>query len=167
MVGEAIGLTTQKWNHNTILGYTDTETVKLDFDNTSFRIVRYWALRTMKWFKLTGFIILRSSEKSYHVLFNRKVSWVENITIMAWTCLVLKHSKLTGWFILQCIKKGSTLRISPKNQKPSPRIVYRYGKQDRQIEDFLLFRRQIKDIIKKMRTKKEESNDQTSIFWNK
>ena len=30
---------------------------------------------------------------------------------------------------MQCIKESSTLRVSPKKEKPSPRIVYRYGKE--------------------------------------
>jgi hypothetical protein len=38
----------QKWNRNFILGYSDTETVKLDFDRMPLRMIKYWALRTMK-----------------------------------------------------------------------------------------------------------------------
>jgi len=51
---------------------------------------------------------------------------------------------------MQCIKGGSTLRISPKKDKPSPRIVYRYGKQDGEIHLFLLKRQEIWNIMKKM-----------------
>lgn len=36
------------------IGFTDDETVMLDFDNTSFKDVRYWAHETMKRFKLGG-----------------------------------------------------------------------------------------------------------------
>lgn len=138
----------QKWNHKSVLGYTDRETVKLDFDNTLFKTVRYWALRTMSWFQLEGFIIFKSSENCYHVVFNREVVWETNIEIMAWVCLLTKHQKLTGWFILQCIKKGSTLRVSPKKQKPSPRMVYRFGKEDTQIKNFLDYRKLIKKIMR-------------------
>ena len=35
-----------------LLGYSDTETVKLDFDDASFRKVKYWAFRTMRRFRL-------------------------------------------------------------------------------------------------------------------
>jgi hypothetical protein len=145
---KASGLS-QKSSLKSIIGYTDTETVKLDFDDTPFSTVRYWANRAMRWFKLGGFIVLKSSEDCYHVLFDRKVSWVENVKIMAWACLVSKHRKLTGWFILQCIKPGSTLRVSPKGVKPSPRIVYRYGGQDGEITRFLRYRRLIKGIMRK------------------
>jgi abortive infection bacteriophage resistance protein len=139
-----------------ILGITDQETVKLDFDKTPFRTVKYWAMRTMKWFKLKGFIILKSSKNSYHVVFDKKVSaWKDNVKIMAWVCLLSKHKKLTGWFILQCIKEGSTLRVSEKKEKPQPRIVYRYGSQQNQIAEFLAYRKIVKSIIAKLQRQKE------------
>jgi hypothetical protein len=130
----------------------DTETVKLDFDHTPFRVVKQWALRTMHWFRLDGFMILKSSDKCYHVVFNRPVSWTDNVRIMAWVTLQSKHPKLTGWFILQCIKQGSTLRVSPKYHKPAPRIVYRYGQQDAQIREFLRYRIVIKRASKTLAT---------------
>lgn len=34
-----------KWSLNSVLGMTDRETVKLDFDKTSFKTVKYWAFR--------------------------------------------------------------------------------------------------------------------------
>lgn len=146
----------EKWNHNSILGYSDTETVKLDFDNTPFRTVRYWALRTMKWHKLEGYIIFKSSEKCYHVVFNRPVSWSENMKIVAWVSLLSHKETVRKWLEMQCIKQSSTLRVSPKKEKPSPRIVYSYGRQDKGIKSFLLFRKQIKDIIRRMDTKREK-----------
>ena len=149
MVMKVSGLT-EKWSLNSIFGYTDTETVKLDFDNMPFKQVKYWASRTMRWFKQEGFLILKSSLDCYHVLFNRKVSWEENVEIMAWVCLLTKHQKLTGWFILQCIKKGSTLRISPKKHKLSPRVVCRYGKQDKEIKNFFAYRNLIKRTTSKL-----------------
>ena len=50
---------------------------------------------------------------------------------------------------MQCIKGSSTLRVAPKGDKPSPRVAYRYGKQDKQIKEFLLCRKGIKRIMKK------------------
>jgi len=144
---------TEKWNLKSVFGVTDTETVMLDFDNTPYKKVKYVALRTMRWFKLEGFLIFKSSKNNYHVVFNRKVSWKENVAVMAWVCLFTKHPKLTGWFILQCRKMASTLRVSPKRQKPSPRIVYRHGKQDKEIRNFLQFRRLIKNIMRGIRIK--------------
>jgi hypothetical protein len=65
-----------------ILGYTDTETVKLDLDNMPFKSVKYWASRISRWFRLRGFIVLKSSNKCYHVVFDQKVSWSLNVKIM-------------------------------------------------------------------------------------
>ena len=140
----------QTSTHNCIYGFTDTETVLVDFDNTSFKTVRYWARRVCKWFKLDGFIILKSSERSYHVVFNRRVSWSENLKIVAWVSLHSHSIGLNRWLVMQCIKQGSTLRVSPKFAKPSPRIVFREGNQNEQIKDFLVHRALIKRIIRKM-----------------
>jgi hypothetical protein len=139
-----VGLTSQKLNPSKpILGYSDTSTVKLDFDDVSFKFVKYWALRIMKWFKLRGFIILKSSKNHYHVLFNRSVTWKKNAHIMAWACLESKNKGLIRWFIMQCIKESSTLRISPKKEKSSPMLVFRHGKQDHEVKNFLRYREMI------------------------
>ena len=150
MVRKVLGLKRISF-HKPIIGYSDTETVKLDFDNASFRTVRYWAKRAMKWFKLGGFLILKSSANHYHVVFNRCVSWSENIHVLAWVSLLSHNKKAQRYALMQCIKESSTLRISPKKQKPSPRIVYRYGKQDEQISSFLHYRKLIKRILYKSR----------------
>jgi hypothetical protein len=34
----------------------------LDFDDTMFRDVKYWALRAYDWFKLEGGLIMKSSD---------------------------------------------------------------------------------------------------------
>lgn len=132
---------------NCVLGFTDTETVLLDLDDVSFRTARYWARRANRWFKLEGFLILKSSENHYHVVFNRRVSWSENMRIVAWVSLLSHNRGLVKWFIMQCIKQGSTLRVSPKFEKHSPRIVYREGIQDGRIREFLVERKLIKKIV--------------------
>ena len=141
---------------NFILGYSDTETVKLDFDQTPFRVVKYWADRTASRFKLDGYLILKSSENSYHVVFNRTVTWTENLKIVAWVCLYSHHRMLLQWLLMQCIKQSSTLRVSSKGNKPPPRIVQRYGKQDGQITSFLGFRILTKRTIQQLSTQKNE-----------
>ena len=128
MVMKASGLTEKSSQGKPIFGFTDTETVKLDFDNTPLKQVKYWASKTMKRFKLEGYLVLKSSEDNYHVVFNRRVLWKENMKIVAWVSLLSHNGMLEKWFLMQCIKEGSTLRISPKKDKPSPRIVYREGK---------------------------------------
>jgi hypothetical protein len=154
MALRASGLT-EKSKASPILGFSDTETVKLDFDEVSFSFVKRWALRVMKWFKLRGFMVLKSSETCYHVVFDRVVSWSENMRIVAWVSLQSHSGSLCKWFLMQCIKGCSTLRVSPKREKPSPRIVYRHGKQDQNIRDFLKNRRIIKKISQKLRKKRD------------
>jgi hypothetical protein len=146
---------TEKSKARPILGFSDTETVKLDFDETSFSSVKYWALRTMKWFKLKGFIILKSSERCYHVVFDRAVFWKQNMRIVAWVALLSHNKGLAKWFLMQCIKGCSTLRVSSKREKPPPRIAYRHGKQDHNIKDFLRNRK----IVKKMNVKLQKTHE--------
>jgi hypothetical protein len=129
-----------------MLGYTDISTVKLDFDNTSFKVVKYWAIRTMKWFKLRGFIILKSSINHYHVVFDKTVTWNKNMHIVAWVTLESKNEQLKSYLVMQCIKESSTLRVSSKKEKSSPRIIFRYGKQHNEIRGFLRYRELIKTI---------------------
>ncbi len=51
---------------------------------------------------------------------------------------------------MQCIKMKSTLRIGPKNEKKSPRIVKRIGEQNGQIQEFIEIRNEIKNILKNL-----------------
>jgi hypothetical protein len=44
--------------------------------------------------------------------------------------------------------------VSNKKEKNPPRIVYRHGKQEEQIKDFLKMRQFIKKISQKMRRKR-------------
>lgn len=143
---------TEKLNHKFKIGVTDSETVMLDFDDTPFGDVKYWAFRAMKWFRLNGFMIQRSSENNYHVVFDQ-VSWSENVRIMAWVSLMSHKPRLLKSFLMQCIKQGSTLRVSRKGSKPSPRVVSRYGKQDSQIKEFLDFRKMVKNMMRSLNRK--------------
>lgn len=140
-------------SHEFILGVSDTETVKLDFDQMPFSGVKYWAVKTLKRFKLQGFVILKSSKNCYHVIFDRALSWTENMSVVAWVAL-LSHSKtLQRYCLMQCIKGCSTLRVSTKGEKPAPRIVFRYGNQEHNVKEFLENRQSIKKITEKMRKK--------------
>ena len=128
-----------------ILGYTSDETVMLDFDDMSLKDVQYWAKRAMNWFDLGGLLILESSQDSYHVVFDRTVTWSENMRVVAWVALLSRKDKLRRWFLMQCIKQKSTLRVSCKHElndvvKDKPRIVYLEGSQDDEIAEYLSFR---------------------------
>ena len=74
---------------------------------------------------------------SYHTVFNRLVSYQELISILAWLCLFTKDTKLITWYLLQNIKGTYTLRLGFKGKKKPPKIVYRFGNQDKQIAAYL------------------------------
>jgi hypothetical protein len=142
------GLTDQTSKADPILGFTDRITAKLDLDNMSFKSAKDWAMFALEKFNLRGFIILKSSKKCYHVVFDRYVSWDENLSIVGWVAILSKSLKLKDYLGMQCIKMSSTLRVAPKNEKPSPRIVFRYGSQDHAVKDFLMYRRLIRQIYR-------------------
>lgn len=134
------------------LGYTNRETVMIDCDNMLFRVVKKLTLITMKRCKqflklnLGGFIILKSSFKHYHVVFNRLVSWEDNLSVLGWFSVLSHNPKVKDYLVMQAIKKAPTLRVAPTKDNPSPRIVYRFGFQGHAIKDFLRYRQLIKKI---------------------
>lgn len=117
----------------------------LDLDEVNFSSARDWALFALEKSKLRGFIILKSSKNCYHVLFDRYVPGEENQSMRArlWAAILLKSVSLLRYLVIQCIKRSSTLRVSPKNENHSPGIVTRngsYGSQEHAIKDFLGYR---------------------------
>jgi hypothetical protein len=76
---------------------------------------------------------------------------IELNRILAWLCLRLKDENLTKWFFMQLQKGTYTLRIGFKERKKPPRIIYRFGNQDKQIRKFLENRKFILDSLKKIR----------------
>jgi len=52
-------------------------------------------------------------------------------------CLFTKDTKLITWYLLQNIKGTYTLRLGFKGKKKPPKIVYRFGNQDKQIAAYL------------------------------
>jgi hypothetical protein len=152
---------------NVVFGDHDTDIVKVDWDERGLVEVKRFSMLMNNRHGLDGFIILQSSSKlhkvrsedltkiayayktkSYHTVFNRKVSREELQSILAWLCLLTKDVKLITWFLLQLIKGTYTLRIGFKGKKKPPRIVYRYGNQDKQIAKFLANREFILDFLR-------------------
>lgn len=68
--------------------------------------------------------------------------------VVAWVALISGNEKLRRYQLMQCIKESSTRRVSRKREKSSPRVVFRFGKQDREIRRFLARRKLIKKIDK-------------------
>lgn len=161
----------QQLNHrwNVVIGNWDTKTVMLDFDNTSIGEVKLWCFRLLSWFNLDGFIILQSSKRtlkardkktgkvifshrigSYLAVFNRKVTWKENVSIMNWMALESGNVGLQNYVRMQCIKGSSTLRLSHKGKKPSPKVVFQFGNQDKRIAEFLDTKLFVENLEKKV-----------------
>ena len=122
----------------------------LDLDDTDFKTVQYWAERAMKWFDLGGYLIQKSSSGCYHVVFDKKVDWPENMRVVAWVAYLSGNEGLQRWHRMQCIKMKSTIRVGPKGEKTSPRIVKRVGDQDEQIQTFIEIRNRVKNILKRI-----------------
>ena len=51
---------------------------------------------------------------------------MKNVHIMDWVAVEPHGQKLKDYVFVQGIKEISTLRISPKGNKPSPKIVYHF-----------------------------------------
>jgi hypothetical protein len=134
-----------------VFGDWDDSTVRLDFDNESIDNAKYWANRANTWHKLDGYIIIQSSERHYHVVFNKKVTWRTNVKVMNWVALESGNLNLYKYALMQGIKKTSTLRISNKGNKKPPEIIFRNGNQDIQVNKFLDNRNFILNSISKLK----------------
>jgi len=71
------------------------------------------------------------------------------MSVVAWVALLSRNKELRKYHLMQCIKKCSTIRVSSKKEKPSPRIVYHFGNQNENIREFLKNRKLIAKIVTK------------------
>jgi hypothetical protein len=122
----------------------------LDFDDTPFKTVKNWSERACNWFNLGGFIILRSSKNRYHAVFDRSVTWIENMHIMCWVASESRILALKNYVLMQGIKESSTLRIGNKGKKSFPRIILCHGENCNEVAKFLLKRAKIKQLQARM-----------------
>jgi len=131
--------------NNFVMGFTTNKGLMLDLDNTSLRETRKIADKYFKRFKLEGYLIIRSSQNNYHIIFNRYLTWkktIENLFKIVWLYHYHKRGQkpnLTYWAILQACKGSATLRISTKKHKRVPSVVLFYGKTDKLINDYLQY----------------------------
>ena len=136
-----------------IVGLSDNRTVMCDLDNVSFREAKDLAFLTMERFRLEGFIILKSSSKHYHLVFDKPKRWSSVQKIIASIGINSNNPEVWKWVCMQVRKGFCTLRVSPKplnphGFKPVPRVVYRYGSQNLQIKWFLSMRRCVLRMVK-------------------
>lgn len=133
-----------KMTNSPVVGYTSDNTVMLDIDkmadHTAVRICQY----IVKRWKLGGYLLLNSSHKNFHAVFDRHVSW-KTVMRVIFNCAFKyrDNPKLTGWCIMQAIKGSCTLRISNKGKKSPPHIVARVGTQHRAIKKYFEVRKSL------------------------
>ena len=164
---------------NVVSADWDTDIVKIDFDERDLVSVKRLCRILIERYPVLGggFIIFQSSVKtrkirdignslsnvstvaycykvkSYHAVFDGIVSKDEFNSILAWLCLHTNDWNLIKWFLMQLIKGTSALRIGFKGKKKPPKIVYRYGNQDKQIAKFLENRNFILDFLDSIKEK--------------
>jgi len=125
-----------------VYGFTTDKGLLLDLDNTTLADTRKIAKKYCNRFKLEGFLILKSSQNNYHVVFNKYLTWkkaIEYLFKIVWNYHYYEHGSkpsLTSWAILQACKKSMTLRISKKKHKKIPKIIESFGKNDKLIMDY-------------------------------
>ncbi|MGD0495708.1 MAG: hypothetical protein ABSB28_06670 [Candidatus Bathyarchaeia archaeon] len=80
-----------------------------------------------------------------------QVDWSRNVHVMNWVALESGNENLQKYVRMQCLKETSTLRMSRKGKKPIPKIVFRYGLQDKMIKKHLGNRSFILNFLRKKR----------------
>jgi len=113
------------------IGFNTNRGLILDLDNMKFKKALWIAETLLKRYRLEGFLLIRSSRKNYHVVFNRYLSWrkITKILFSQYECL--------RWGVFQLKEGMLTLRISKKNDKDKPKILLKCGKTDKLIKDYL------------------------------
>ncbi|MEM1540859.1 MAG: hypothetical protein QXJ07_05710 [Candidatus Bathyarchaeia archaeon] len=139
-----------------VVGFSDRHTVMVDFDDTSLKRVKSVAEYVCRRFRLEGFIVLKSSEGNYHVVFNRPIpDWETTLQHICFIGSITDNPEVWKWIVMQGVKGSATLRVSPKPSnphiKPSPRIVYRYGVLDKQVKEFLAFGKLVLNVLRRIK----------------
>ena len=113
------------------IGFNTDRGLMLDLDNMKFRKALQIAETLLKRHKLEGFLLIKSSKKNYHVVFNRYLSWKTITTIL------FSMYECVRYAVFQMKEGQLTLRISKKNGKDKPKILRQVGKTDKLIKDYL------------------------------
>jgi hypothetical protein len=122
---------------NSLDGVTSKRIILLDFDDVDFDEVLYWARRACFWFKLNGFLIMRSSVNSCHVIFDKFVDWATNVSVMNSIAIQFDNEDFRSYVRLQCRKGQSTLRVGTKGYGGIPFPYFSEGSQVEEIKDYL------------------------------
>jgi len=113
------------------IGFCTGKGLMLDFDNMTYGKAKRLADALMKRYKLEGYLLIKSSDKNYHVVFNRYLTWktILQVVFSLVVCIT--------WGVHQARKGYLTLRISRKNNKNKPKILRKVGKTDKLISEYL------------------------------
>jgi hypothetical protein len=114
-----------------VIGFMTNKGLILDLDNMKFKKAKWLARTLCKQYKLEGYLLIRSSKKNYHVVFNRYLKWK---TI---TKILFNQYEALRWAVFQMQSGYLTLRISKKNGENKPKILLKVGKQDKLIRDYM------------------------------
>ena len=121
-----------------VVGFMTNKGVILDLDNMKFKKAKWLAQSLCKRYELEGYLLIKSSEKNYHVVFNRYLKWR---TI---TKIVFNQYEALRWAVFQMQSGYLTLRISRKNGRNKPKILLKVGKADKLVKDYL----EVYDVFK-------------------
>jgi hypothetical protein len=122
---------THEWvNHGFCIGFDTGRGLMLDLDNMKFKKALWIARTLFRRYKLEGFVLVRSSSKNYHVVFNRYLSWK---TI---TRILFSQYEVIRWAVFQMKQGFLTLRVSKKNGKDKPKVLLEVGKTDKLIKEY-------------------------------
>jgi len=113
------------------IGFHTDRGVVLDLDNMKYRKALKITEDLCKSYRLQGYLLIRSSPKSYHVVFNRYLSWRKI------TKILFSRYETVRYAVFQMMSGHLTLRISKKNGKDKPKIVRQMGKSDKLVKDYL------------------------------
>lgn len=125
------------------VGFVTVRGVLLDLDNMTFKKPKWIAKTLAEEYKLEGYLLIESSPRSYHVVFNKYLSWRKITEIL------FRMHECVRYSVMQMYNGHLTLRISRKNGKNKPKILLQVGKTDKLIKDYLeVFEKfqKIKDI---------------------
>ena len=124
---------------NYCIGFVTKKGLMLDLDNIAYNGVKRLADYYLEVYKLEGYLIIKTSRKNFHLVFNRYLSWRKIMQI------IFKTNKSIAWGIWQAKKGELTLRISRKKLYPRPKIIYKKGQTDKLINDYLQIYKQFEE----------------------
>lgn len=122
------------------IGFMTNRGIILDLDNMKYRKARWLTEKLLKQYKLEGYLLIQSSPKNYHVVFNKYLSWR---TI---TKIIFSQYESLRWAVYQMRSGYLTIRISKKNDKNKPKIILKIGKTDKLIKEYLEIYETFKDF---------------------